>query len=84
VESPGEGKAGIPDLWTRRFRHTYAIAALEGGMPESVLQWTGGWDQPIPETYLRTLGLKQAKELSPTSLPRADRLRRGPASMMHD
>ena len=35
--------------------------ALDRGMPESVLQWTGGWNKRIPETYLRTLGLKQAK-----------------------
>lgn len=50
--------------------------ALDRGMPESVLQWTGGWNKRIPETYLRTLGLKQAKSFHRQVSP-ADRLRRG-------
>ena len=53
-------KAGIPNLHTHRFRHTYAMAALRGGMPEHVLMRSAGWKR-IPETYLRTLGLEDAK-----------------------
>ena len=48
--------AGIPNLYTHRFRHSYAMNALRGGMPMPVLEWTGGWSR-IPETYLRTLGM---------------------------
>ncbi len=35
-------KAGIPNLHTHRFRHTYAMAAPRGGMPEHVLIWSAG------------------------------------------
>ena len=67
-------KAGIPNLHTHRFRHTYAMAALRGGMPEHVLMWSAGWKR-IPETYLRTLGLEDAKHFHQQISP-ADKLGR--------
>ena len=48
-------RAGIPQLHTHMFRHTFAVTALRGGMPERVLMLAGGWKK-IPDTYLRTLG----------------------------
>ena len=61
-------RAGVPGLHTHRFRHTYAVAALRGGMPERVLAIVGGWKR-IPDTYLRTLGMDDAirfhREISP-------------------
>lgn len=61
-------RAGVPGLHTHRFRHTYVIAALRGGMPERVLEWIGGWKR-IPQTYVRTIGYDEAvafhRRLSP-------------------
>ena len=54
-------RAGIPNLRTHRFRHSYAINALRAGMPERVLQIVGGWKK-IPETYFRTLDAEDAME----------------------
>ena len=42
-------RAGIPNLHTHRFRHSYAVNALRAGMPERVLQIVGGWKKiPTP------------------------------------
>ena len=71
-------RAGIPNLHTHRFRHSYAVNALRGGMPERVLQIVGGWKK-IPETYFKTLGEEDAirfhREISP-----GDRLGQGQGS----
>ena len=70
-------RAGILNLHTHRFRHTYAMNALRSGMPERVLMLAGGWKR-IPETYFRTLGAEDVarvhREISP-----ADRLGRAEA-----
>ncbi len=42
-------RAGIPNLHTHQFRHSYAVNALRAGMPERVLQIVGGWKK-IPDT----------------------------------
>ena len=60
VKRLGE-RAGIPDLHTHRFRHTFAMNALRSGMPERVLELIGGWER-IPDTYLRTLDAGDAAE----------------------
>ena len=52
-------RAGISNLHTHRFRHSYAVNALRAGMPERVLQIVGGWTK-IPDTYFRTLGAEDA------------------------
>ena len=61
-------RAGIPNLHTHQFRHSYAVNALRAGMPERVLQIVGGWKK-IPDTYFRTLGAEDAmqfhREVSP-------------------
>ena len=54
-------RAGIPNLHTHRFRHSYAVNALRAGMPERVLQIVGGWKK-IPDTYFRTLGAVDAMD----------------------
>ena len=54
-------RAGIPNLHTHRFRHSYAVNALRNGMPERVLQIVGGW-RKIPDTYFRTLGAEDAQQ----------------------
>ena len=54
-------RAGVSNLHTHRFRHTYAMAALRGGMFERVLEVIGGWRR-IPETYFRTLRTEDAVE----------------------
>ena len=64
--------AGIPNLHTHRFRHSYAMNALRGGMPMPVLEWTGGWSR-IPETYIRTLGMEDARRFHQQVSP-GDRL----------
>jgi len=48
-------RAGIPNLHTHRFRHTFATSYLRSGGPERYLRIIGGW-RGIPETYFRTLG----------------------------
>ena len=67
-------RAGIPNLHTHRFRHSYAVNALRSGMPERVLQLVGGWKK-IPDTYFRTLGAEDAKEFHRQVSP-GDRLGR--------
>ena len=61
-------RAGILNLHTHRFRHTYATNALRPGMPEQVLMLAEGWKR-MPETNLRTLGAADAarvhRELGP-------------------
>ena len=53
-------RAGIDNLHTHRFRHSYAINALSSGMPEPILRINGGW-KDIPPTYLRTLSYKNVE-----------------------
>ena len=38
-------RAGIANLHTHRFRHSYAVNALRAGMPERVLQIVGGLEE---------------------------------------
>ena len=61
-------RAGISNLHTHRFRHSYAVNALRSGMPERVLKIVGGWKK-IPDTYFRTLDSEDAinfhREVSP-------------------
>ena len=65
-------RADIPGLHTHQFRHTYAVTALRGGMPERVLALAGGW-RKIPDTYLRTLGSDDVRRFHADISP-ADRL----------
>ncbi len=67
-------RAGITSLHTHRFRHSYAMNALRGGMPERVLQLIGGWKK-IPDTYFRTLGAEDAQQFHRQVSP-GDRLGR--------
>ena len=63
-------QAGVPNLHTHRFRHTYAMNMLRSGMQERYLAFEGGWSK-IPATYFRTLGPEQVaerhRELSPVA-----------------
>ena len=68
-------RAGIANLHTHRFRHSYAVNALRGGMPERVLQLVGGWKK-IPPTYFRTLGEEDAQNFHRQVSP-GDRLGQG-------
>jgi site-specific recombinase XerD len=68
-------RAGIPNLHTHRFRHSYAVNALRGGMPERVLQIVGGW-RKIPDTYFRTLDGEDARQFHRAVSP-GDRLAQG-------
>ena len=54
-------RAGIANLHTHQFRHSYAVNTLRNGMPERVLQLVGGWRE-IPDTYFRTLGAEDARQ----------------------
>ena len=36
-------RAGIANLRTHQFRHSYTVNALRAGMPEQVLKIIGGW-----------------------------------------
>ena len=71
-------RAGIPNLHTHRFRHSYAVNALRAGMPERVLQIVGGWKK-ISDTYFRTLGAEDAMEFHRQVSP-GDRLERMPSA----
>ena len=71
-------RAGIPNLHTHWFRHSYAVNALRAGMPERVLQIVGGWKK-IPETYFRTLDAEDAMEFHRQVSP-GDRLGRAPST----
>lgn len=68
-------RAGISQLHTHRFRHSYAMNALRGGMPERVLQIVGGW-RKIPDTYFRTLDQEDAQQFHRAVSP-GDRLADG-------
>ena len=71
-------RAGISNLHTHRFRHSYAINALRAGMPERVLEIVGGWKK-IPPTYFRTLGAEDAMEFHRQVSP-GDRLGKPPSA----
>jgi len=81
IKKLGE-RAGIPNLHTHRFRHTYAVNALRGGMPERVLMLAGGWKR-IPETYFRTLGAEDVARFHRQISP-ADRLGQAQAKDKRD
>ena len=70
-------EAGVSDLHTHRFRHTFAMAALRSGMPEQILRILGGW-RTIPATYFRTLDQEDAKRFHREMSP-ADKLVRHPS-----
>lgn len=61
-------RAGIPDLHTHRFRHTFATSYLRSGGSERYLRIVGGWKR-IPDTYFRTLDAEDVarahRQLSP-------------------
>ena len=65
-------RAGIPNLHPHRFRHSFAMNALEGEMPERLLRLYGGWKK-IPDNYFRTLGAKHINQYHQGFSP-ADRL----------
>jgi site-specific recombinase XerD len=65
-------RCGIDNLHTHRFRHSFAMNALEAKMPEQALKFMGGWKK-IADTYFRTLALKQVSELHREMSP-ADKL----------
>ena len=67
-------RAGISNLHTHRFRHSYAINAMRSGMPERILQVAGGWKK-IPDTYLRTLNAEDAQQFHRQVSP-GDRLKK--------
>ena len=67
-------RAGISNLHTHRFRHSYAINAMRSGMPERILQVAGGWKK-IPDTYLRTLDAEDAQQFHRQVSP-GDRLKK--------
>ena len=71
-------RAGIPNLHTHRFRHSYAINALRAGMLERVLQIVGGWKK-IPDTYFLTLDAEDAMEFHRQVSP-GDRLGKAPST----
>ena len=71
-------RAGMSDLHTHQFRHSYAMNALRNGMPERVLEMIGGW-RKIPDTYFRTLGAEDARQFHKQVSP-GDRLGRAPAA----
>ena len=70
-------RAGIANLRTHQFRHSYTVNALRAGMPEQVLKIIGGWKK-IPETYFRTLGEEDAREFHRQVIT-GDRLGRAPS-----
>ena len=61
-------RAGVTDLHTHRFRHSYAMNALRSKMPEQMLRVVAGWKK-IPDTYFRTLAAEDVarvhREMSP-------------------
>ena len=65
-------RAGVEGLHPHRFRHTFSIAMIEGGVPLPTLEVMGGWEK-IPDTYLATLGDKAARAAHKMVSP-ADRL----------
>ena len=69
-------RAGITNLHTHRFRHSYAVNSLRSGMPERILKIIGGWKK-IPDTYFRTLGAEDAQKFHRQISP-GDRLGKAP------
>ena len=61
-------RAGIPNLHTHRFRHTFATGYLRSGGSERYLRIVGGWRR-IPGTYFRTIDAEDVarvhRQLSP-------------------
>jgi site-specific recombinase XerC len=53
-------QVGIPDLHPHRFRHTWTMRAIEMDINERVICRIAGWTK-LPETYIATLGDRQAK-----------------------
>jgi site-specific recombinase XerD len=54
-------RAGISNLHTHRFRHTFAVTMIEEGTPLPILEGMAGWKK-APKTYLATIGAKQSRE----------------------
>ena len=62
-------RAGVGNLHTHRFRHTWAMNMLRAGMHEQMMRHVAGWKKRVPDTYYRTLAtedvIKVHKQMSP-------------------
>ena len=68
-------RAGVSNLHTHRFRHTFAVTMIEEGTPLPILEGMAGWKK-APKTYLATIGAKQSREWHQRVSP-ADKLAKG-------